>query len=244
MNSFEFNKIFAAVLVAGIVAMLGGFVADLAVHPHMLDEDAVMIEGMEGSAGGGASGPTGPEPIMALIAAADVTKGEKLAKACLACHSFEQGGPDKVGPNLYAVVGGPTAHKAGFAYSAAMAEKHGQWDYDALNHFLFKPKDYIPGTKMNFVGLKKTDDRAALVAWLRQQGSSSYALPSDAQIAAEEAALAPPEAEAAEEGADASDTESAASEETPAAAEAEETAEPEQSAESADTAPSEEEAAE
>lgn len=215
MNSFEFNKIFAAVLVAGIVAMLGGFIADLAVHPEMLAEDAVPIEGVE-SVAGGAAGPTGPEPIMALIAAADIAKGEKLSKACAACHSFEQGGPDKVGPNLYGVVGGPKAHKAGFAYSSSLAEMGGSWDYDALNHFLYKPKDYISGTKMNYVGMKKAGDRAAMIAWLRQQGSSGYGLPSASQIAAEEAALAPPEPEASEEGGEV-DEETAQEAEAPAA---------------------------
>jgi cytochrome c len=198
MNSFEFNKIFAAVLVAGIVAMLGGFIAGKVVHPNLSGEDAVPIEGIASVGGGAAAGPKGPEPIMALIAAADIAKGEKLSKACAACHSFDQGGPNKVGPNLYAVMGGPLAHIAGFEYSAALKEHGGKWDYDAMNHFLYKPKDYIKGTKMNYAGLKKPEDRAALIAWLRTQGSSGYALPTDAQIAAEIAALAPP-APAAEE---------------------------------------------
>lgn len=201
MNSFEFNKVFAAVLTAGIVAMLGWFISDLAVHPDMSGEDAVPIEGIAGAASGGAAGPTGPQPVMALIAAADIAKGEKLSKACAACHSFDKGGPNKVGPNLYGVLGGPKAHLPGFEYSASLKEKGGSWDYDAMNHFLYKPKDYIAGTKMNFAGMKKPEDRAAIIAWLRTQGSS-IGLPSAAQIAAEEAALAPPEP-AADEAAEA-----------------------------------------
>ncbi len=200
MNSFEFNKIFAAILTAGLVAMLGGFVSGLIVHPKIPAEDAVPIEGLEGSAGGGAAGPTGPQPVMALIAAADVTKGEKLSKACAACHSFDQGGPNKVGPNLYGVLGGKLAHIGGFEYSAALKEKGGSWDYDAINHFLYKPKDFIKGTKMSYAGMKKPEDRAAIIAWLRTQGST-LALPTDAQIAAEAAALAPPPAEVPAEGA-------------------------------------------
>jgi cytochrome c len=199
MNSFEFNKIFAAVLVAGITAMLGGFIAGKIVHPDLKGEDAVPIEGIESAGGGGAAaGPKGPEPIMALIATADIAKGEKLSKACAACHSFDKGGPNKVGPNLYAVMGGPLAHIAGFEYSVALKEHGGTWDYDAMNHFLYKPKDYIKGTKMNYAGLKKPEDRAAIIAWLRTQGSSGYALPTDAQIAAEAAALAPPPSAAEE----------------------------------------------
>lgn len=218
MDSMEKNKIFAAVLCAGIMAMLSGFIADKLVHPHMLDEDAVPIEGVEVVAGGGPAKPQLPDPIMELIAEADVAKGEKLSKACAACHSFDQGGPHRVGPNLYAIVGAPKAHVGDFAYSAALAEAGGAWGYEDLNFFLWKPKKYIEGTKMNFLGLKKPGDRAAMIAWLRQQGSGSFALPSAGEIAAEKAALTPPEPEveeeaAVEEGAEAEEAEAAPAEE-------------------------------
>lgn len=196
MNGFEFNKIFAAVLVAGIVAMFGGFIADKIVYPDLKGEDAVPIEGIE-SVGGPSAGPSGPQPIMALIATADIAKGEKLSKACAACHSFDQGGPNKVGPNLYGIMGASFAHLSNFEYSVALKEHGGKWDYDAMNHFLYKPKDYIKGTKMNYAGLKKPEDRADIIAWLRTQGSSGKPLPTDAEIAAEQAALAPPPADAA-----------------------------------------------
>lgn len=192
MSNFETNKVFAAVLTAGIVAMLGGFVAERLVDPHVPEENAVPVEAMEGSAGGGAAAAAEtPEPIMHLIATADVAKGAKLSKACAACHSFDKGGPNKVGPNLWAVLGAPKAHAGDFAYSASLAKAGGKWGYDELNHFLWKPKKYIEGTKMNFAGLKKAEDRAALMAWLRTQGSS-LSLPSDAEIAKEAADLAPP----------------------------------------------------
>lgn len=197
MDNFQFNKIFAAILIAGITAMLGGFVANLVMHPHELEKDAVSIEGgaVVAVAGGG---PALPDPIMGLIATADVAKGEKISKACAACHSFNAGGPTKVGPNLHAVVGKAIGKDGGFEYSSAMAEFGGNWDYEALNKFLLKPKNYMPGTKMNYIGLKKPEDRAAIVAWLKTQGSSGYPLPSEAQIAAEEAELAPPEPEDAD----------------------------------------------
>lgn len=198
MSNIEFNKIFAAVLIAGITAMFAGFLADHIIHPHHLEEDAVFVEGGAVETGGAAKA-SGPEPIMHLLAAADVAQGEKLSKACAACHSFENGGPAKVGPNLWNVVNKAKASSAGFAYSESMTAKGGSWDYDALNHFLWKPKAYIDGTKMNYIGLKKPEDRAAMIAWLRTMAPSPAALPSESQIAAEAAALAPPEEEAGTE---------------------------------------------
>ncbi|MCB9983782.1 MAG: cytochrome c family protein [Rhodospirillales bacterium] len=199
--NMEQNKIFAAILVAGIVAMLSGFIADNAVSPEYPERDAVSIDvAVIGSANAAeADKPSGPEPILGMIASADVAKGEKLSKACAACHSFDQGGPNKVGPNLYGVVGSSKGGKAGFSYSAGMAEKGGSWGYAELNEFLWKPKAYINGTKMNFNGLKKPEDRAAMIAWLRTQAASPAAMPSDADIAAEAEASAPEAAEEASE---------------------------------------------
>lgn len=198
MGGMEFNKIFAAILVAGIIAMLGGFVAKQLVHPHKLHEEAFKIEAME-SAGAGGATVAMPEPILAMIATADAAKGEKIAKACAACHSFNKGGAAGVGPNLYGVVGGPKDHMPGFAYSGALLEKGGNvWTYSEMNKFLWKPKAYAAGTKMSYAGLKKPEDRAALLAWLRTQADAPKALPSDAEIAAENAELAPPAAAAPE----------------------------------------------
>lgn len=198
MGGMEFNKIFAAILVAGIIAMLGGFVAKQLVYPHKLEQNAFNIEAAEEGAGGVAAGPAGPEPILALIAAADVAKGEKIAKACAACHTFTKGGPAGVGPNLYGVVGGPKDHMPGFAYSGALLEVGGPtWTYTELGKFLYKPKAYAKNTKMSYAGLKKPEDRAALIAYLRTQADSPKALPSAGEISAEEAELAPPAAEAA-----------------------------------------------
>lgn len=216
MTGPDSNKIFAAILVAGITAYLAAFVADKLVHPvEKLEKNAVEVEGGE-VAGSGPAKKAGPEPIMHLIASADVARGEKLSKACAACHSFDNGGANMVGPNMYGVVGKAKAGKAGFAYSDGMKAKGGTWDYDSLNKFLYKPKAYIDGTKMNYVGLKKPEDRAAMIAWLRTLGSSSYGLPSDAQISAEKAELAP-EPEVSEEGADVDASASAEEPVTPAA---------------------------
>lgn len=191
MSSFEFNKLFAAILVAGLTAMLSGFIADKLVHPKDLEKDAVAIDG-GAVAGGGPKVEKKAEPILHLIASADVARGEKLSKACAACHSFDNGGPNKVGPNLWNVMGGPKAHLSNFEYSSALASFGGAWGYIEMNQFLWKPKKYVPGTKMNYNGIKKPEDRAAMIAWLRTLSSNADPLPNAAEIAEEIALLAPP----------------------------------------------------
>jgi cytochrome c len=201
MGGMEFNKIFAAVLFAGIIACLGGFVGRTLIHAPELPEDqfAYNVEAMEAAGAGGSAKAAMAEPILAMLASADISKGEKVAKACAACHTFNQGGAQGVGPNLYNIIGGPKDHVAGFAYSGALLEQGGTtWTYAELNKFLWKPKAYAPGTKMSFVGVKKPEDRAALIAYLRTLAPSPKALPGAGEIAAEEAELAPPAEEAAE----------------------------------------------
>lgn len=204
MNNMKFNVAFAALLVAGIIAMLSGFVANKLVSPEELAEDAVAIEAADAGGGAGAAKVAMPEPILALIATADIERGKSVSKACAACHSFEKGGPNGVGPGLYGVVGAKKDAHAGYAYSGKLEATGGDvWTLNELNHFLWKPKAYAPGTKMNFVGIKKPEDRAALIAWLRTVSDSPVPLPSEADIAAEQAELAPPAAtpEAAPAGA-------------------------------------------
>lgn len=179
--------------------MLSGMAAEALTMPEPLEEDAVKIEGVAVAAGGAAK-KAGPEPILDLIATADIARGEKLSKACAACHSFDKGGPNKVGPNLYGVVGGPKAHMGDFAYSSGLASMGGAWGYADLNKFLWKPKAYISGTKMNYNGIKKPEDRAAMIAWLRTLSGNPDPLPNQAEIDAEKADLAP-EAEAASDAA-------------------------------------------
>ncbi len=192
MGGMEFNKIFAAILVAGIIAMLSGFIAEKLTKPHKLKEDAFPVAAMEGSAGGGAVAEKLPEPILAMLATADIERGQKISKACAACHSFDNGGPNGVGPGLWNVVGIKKQSHAGFVYSGVLnANGEEFWTYEALNKFLWNPKKYSPGTKMSYIGLKKPEDRAALIAWLRTMAPSQKPLPSAAQIAAEEAELLP-----------------------------------------------------
>lgn len=189
--SLEWNKLFAALLVAGIVAKMSGFVADKVYHEAPLEKNAYEIEVVEAAASGGTAEEPKVEPILALLANADLTQGEKLSKACAACHSFTKGGANGIGPNMWNVVGREKGQVSGFAYSDALMQKGGGWTYENLNEFLWKPKKYIEGTKMNYIGLKKPEDRAAVIAWLRTLSDSPIALPSAAQIEAEQAALAP-----------------------------------------------------
>ncbi len=203
MDEMEFNKIFAAILVAGIIAMFTGFLADNIVHEEPLHEDAYAVEALEGGVGGATpAAPQGPEPILAMLASASVEKGEALSRACAACHDFSKGGANRVGPALWGVVGAKKAAHAGFSYSDDLTSAGGTWTYQDLNAFLWKPKKVYPGTKMNFAGLKKPEDRAALIAWLRTLDDSPQALPTASDIAAEAAEAAPAEADVEAEAAD------------------------------------------
>ncbi len=198
MDSMEFNKIFAAILVAGIIAALTGFISKRLVHPEELKEAAYHIEGVEDGAGSGPAKEKLAEPILAMIGAADIGKGEKIAKACASCHTFDKGGANGVGPNLYGIVGANKQAHAGFSYSGSLNAQGGDvWTMAEMNKFLWKPKKYAPDTKMNFLGVKKPADRAALIAYLNSNSDSPKPAPSDADIAAEQAELAPAEEEAA-----------------------------------------------
>ena len=192
MDELKFNKLFAGVLLAGLLLMAGIKAGDILVpshdgHGHGAGEhkNAYPIEVAEVADSGVVAAPAGPEPILALLAEADIAAGMKLAKKCTACHVFEEGGANKVGPALWNIVNADKGAIDGFGYSTALAEFGGAWDYVALNAFLYKPKAYIAGTKMNFAGLKKPQDRANMIAYLRSLSGAPAALPTDAAIASE-----------------------------------------------------------
>lgn len=168
--NMTWNKILAAALVAGIGAYACGIVAKIFVAPQKLSKDAYEIAAIASETGTTApAAPTGPEPIKDLMATADLAQGEKVSKICSACHTFGKDEPNRVGPNLHSIVGKERAAVAGFAYSDGLKAKAGKWDEESLNEFLWSPKTFAPGTKMTFAGLKKPEDRAALIKWLEQQ---------------------------------------------------------------------------
>lgn len=121
----------------------------------------------EGDAAPPAAAAAGSGSIVGMIAAADPAVGEKVFRKCRACHGVEQGGPNKVGPNLWDVIGRPKASVEGFNYSAALKGLGGEWTYEALDQYLENPKAVAPGGKMSFAGLSKPEDRAAVIAYLR-----------------------------------------------------------------------------
>lgn len=191
------NVAFAAILSAGLLAMVAGKFGQYLVAPHHLEKDAVTIEATEVTAGGAAAVAM-PEPILAMIATADIERGKGIAKACAACHHVEKGGANGVGPGLYGVVGNKKDAHPGYAYSGALEKQGGDtWTYEELNKFLWKPKAYAKDTKMTYIGLKKAEDRAALFAYLRTMDDSPEALPTQGQIDQEAKDLAPPVAETA-----------------------------------------------
>ena len=178
MDVFEFNKLAGGLLLAGVVTIFIGIFGNTLVpkqdgghgaEPHGTD--------MAAAAPAAPAKPAGPEPIAAMLAEADIARGQSITKKCTTCHTFTEGGAAKQGPNLYNIVGADIATREGFGYSDAMADQPGEWTYVNLNAFLFKPKNFVKGTKMTFVGLRKARDRADLIAYLRSLSASPQPLP-------------------------------------------------------------------
>jgi cytochrome c len=181
MNGFEFNKVMAAVLVAILVAMLAGFVGHKIMAPEKLAKNVYVVEGVGAPVDTSAAtaAPKGPAPIEGMLASASADAGQKYARVCGTCHSFNKGEAAKIGPNLYGIIGSPHAHMEGFDYSEGMKALHDKkWDYAQLNEFLYNPRGAVTGTKMTFAGIKSDSDRANVIAWLRTLSDSPAPLPS------------------------------------------------------------------
>jgi len=181
MSGLEVNKILASIILALIVVKVIGHIGDFIVDVDNteMQQTAYKIEVPEtvNDVSGSDYKEEVTEPISLLLANASLDKGQKIFKKCSACHTYKKEGANKVGPNLWNLINSPKAKVEGFAYSKELAEFGGQWGYEELAQFLYKPKEYIKGTKMNFAGLKKVQDRANLVLFLREQSDNPAPLP-------------------------------------------------------------------
>lgn len=195
------NTIAGWVLAGGIVALGLSIVSGMYFHGEAPEKEGFAVAAEAGGEAGGAAAV----PIATLLATADVAKGEAVFKKCAACHTIAQGGPNGIGPNLWAALGKPHGHVAGFSYSDALKSVPGNWDFEGMDKWLANPKKYAPGTKMTFAGLGNPEERANLIAYLNAQGSN-LPLPT------------PPAADAAAPAADAATGEAAAAPAADAAA--------------------------
>lgn len=199
MSAIEVNKVVGSVLLVLLAIWVIGIVGDALVQPR--EQPAVAVASVGAPA---APAEEKKEEVLPkvgpLLASASAENGAKIFRKCHACHNAEKGAGAKVGPDLWNIVNADRASREGFSYSSAMKEKEGNWTYEALNEFLHKPRDYVPGTKMAFAGLKKVEDRADVIAYLRTLSDSPAPLPQSGdsgaaepgQGAAEPEAAAPP----------------------------------------------------
>ena len=174
MNSFEINKIVAAIIVKVIVVYGIGRISDL-IYDKDSDVVAYKVEAPESSAIQASTESSAD--ISALLALGDIAHGEKQFKKCKACHSIKQGGGNKIGPKLWNVMFRPIGSIADYKYSKALLSYGKEWNWEEMNGFLIKPAKWIKGNKMGFAGLKDEKDRASVILYLNQYSDSPKELP-------------------------------------------------------------------
>jgi cytochrome c len=182
MDSYEINKILGALLFTLLVLVALNITAGAIFSPHKPAKPGYEIAVQEhGEKGATAAPAKKEEPLPVRLASASIEKGKAQARKCVTCHTFENGGPNRVGPNLWGIVGRPHASHAGFAYSDDMKKMGGKWTLEELDHFLTNPKAMVPGTKMTFTGLPRGSDRADVIAYLNTLSDNPQPLPKAAE---------------------------------------------------------------
>ncbi len=179
MDSFEINKIVAAVLMVALLVIGIGKLSDVIFHVEKPEKPGYAVDVQEATTVSTSTKASVEEKvdIAALMAMGDVTIGEKVFKKCAACHSIVKGGKNNIGPALYNVVGRKTGVVSDYKYSKALASYDKEWTFEELNGYLIKPAKWVKGTKMAFAGLRKEKDRASVIKYLNQNSDSPLPLP-------------------------------------------------------------------
>jgi cytochrome c len=179
MDSFEINKIIAAVLLVALLIIGIGKISDIIFHVEKPKTPGYKVEVDQVSMTSTSSTKQVEEKIdiAALMVMGDVISGEKIFKKCAACHSINKGGKNNIGPALYNVVGRKVGELSGYKYSKALAAYDKNWSFEELNGFLLKPSKWIKGTKMAYAGLRKEKDRASVIKYLNQNSDNPLPLP-------------------------------------------------------------------
>ena len=181
MDSFEINKIIAAVLLTALIVIGIGKFADVIFYVEKPKESAYKIEGLEttilSSSQSLEKKIVEKVDIGQLLALGDLAHGEKVFKKCSACHMIASGGKNMIGPNLWSVIGRTAGSVSDYKYSKAMVAYGKEWTFEEMNSYLIKPQKYVKGTKMAFAGLRKEKDRASVILFMNSKSSSPKPLP-------------------------------------------------------------------
>ena len=179
MDSFEINKIVAAVLMVALLVIGIGKLSDVIFHVEKPETPGYSVEVETATTVSTTSSSTTSDKIdiSALMAMGDVAHGEKVFKKCAACHSIVKGGKNNIGPALYNVVGRKVGAISDYKYSKALSEYQKEWSFEELNGYLIKPAKWIKGTKMAFAGLRKEKDRASVILFMNSKGDNPKPLP-------------------------------------------------------------------
>ena len=179
MDSFEINKIVAAILMVALLVIGIGKLSDVIFHVKKPETPGYSVEVETTTTKSSSSSSSEPDKIdiAALMVMGDIAHGEKVFKKCAACHSIVKGGKNAIGPALYNVVGRKVGSIEDYKYSKALAAYEKNWTFEELNGFLIKPAKWIKGTKMAYAGLRKEKDRASVIKYLNENSDTPLPLP-------------------------------------------------------------------